>query len=114
VQYYPVVGEQSSYTMFEDDMMTPTSESGNAGRLITMLGDATGNSVDVKISAEGTYQGADLQKMLTFVFNCQTAKPATVLVNGKKARYVYDAENHAVSVTFKWKVEKPITIVLKK
>lgn len=114
VQYYPVVGEQSRYTMFEDDMVTPTSESGNAGRLITMLGDATGNSVDVKISAEGTYQGADLQKMLTFVFNCQTAKPATVLVNGKKARYVYDAENHAVSVTFKWKVEKPITIVLKK
>jgi hypothetical protein len=95
-------------------MTTPSSISGNKGRLITMLGDASGSSVDVRLSAEGTYNGADTQKIITFVFNCQSAKPASVSVNGKNARYIYDADNHTVAVTFKWKVDKPATITLKK
>jgi hypothetical protein len=114
VHYYPAGAVQSSYTLFEDDMATPSSISGNKGRLITMLGDASGSSVDVRLSAEDTYNGADTQKIITFVFNCQSAKPASVSVNGKNARYIYDADNHTVAVTFKWKVDKPATITLKK
>jgi alpha-glucosidase (family GH31 glycosyl hydrolase) len=114
VQYYPVGGVQSSYTMFEDDMTTPSSVTANKGRLITMLGDATGNSVDVSLSANGTYNGADTQKIITFVFNCQSAKPASVSVNGRKVRYIYDSDNNTVAVTFKWKVDKTATITLKK
>jgi hypothetical protein len=100
--------------MFEDDMTTPSSASGNKGRLITMHGDASGNSAAVRITADGSYNGADTQKFITFVFNCQTTKPSSVLINGKKSRYIYDEENHTVALTFKWKVEKPTTITLKK
>jgi alpha-glucosidase (family GH31 glycosyl hydrolase) len=114
INYYPAAGAVSTYTMFEDDMTTPSSASGNKGRLITMQGDASGNSAAVRITADGSYNGADTQKIITFVFNCQTTKPSSVLINGKKSRFIYDEENHTVALTFKWKVEKPTTITLKK
>lgn len=112
VQYYPSASELSSFTMFEDDFRTPSTLSHNQGRLITMTGDARGNTTAVSFKAEGQYPGMDpkAKKQITLVVNNQTSKPRKVTVNGRGAKYVYNAQAHTVTVTLGWKTDRAAEI----
>lgn len=110
VYYYPSASQRTSFTLFEDDMQTPSAVSANKGRLITFTGDATGRNVEITISADGFFNGQKDRKELTFVVNNQTSRPKSVTVAGRKARYTYDKDKATVTVSVDWKTAKPVTI----
>lgn len=66
VNYYPVEGVVSEYTMFDDDRKSPNSLAEGNYRLIHFKGDGDGN---VTVSAEGSYAGAPKTVEIDFITN---------------------------------------------
>lgn len=112
VQYYPSANVKTSFTMFEDDMSTPSALSKNMGREITFTGDATGKGVEIEIEAEGYFAAQDEQKSITLVVNNQKSEPRSVTLNGMNVRFTYDKKNARVTASFIWKTAKPAVILL--
>lgn len=114
IDYYPAEDTQTSSTIFEDDMTTPTTQGHNQGRTITMTGNDTGKQIDVTLCAQGDYAGAKDVKTLTMVFNGLKKQPRYIEADGRSLRIVYDKERGTATVAFAWHVERPIYIILKK
>lgn len=107
VRYYPVEGGNSSYTMYDDDRVSPTSLADGKYRLVKFEGSDSGRRVTV--SAEGTYPGAKSTVELTLVY-CRAAGPAAFRVNGRNMKASYDARNHTLTLRLKWPVGRPLNI----
>lgn len=112
VRYYPAPGTKTQSVMFEDDRAIPTSKSGNNGRIITFTGDDTAATTEVAVSASGHFSGMDAQKTVTLTIYGRNAEPHKVTVNGRKAKFTYSAADKAVTLTFKWRTDKPAVIRL--
>lgn len=107
INYYPVEGVESEYTLFDDNRTsTATIESGDY-RLITFAGAPGGTQITA--SASGTYAGAPNDITLTFVIH-RVASPVKLRVNGRLLTPKYNAGHHTLTFTFKWPVERPLTI----
>ena len=112
IRFFPAENARTSSTIFEDTMRLPSSVTGNAGRVITLTGDTTANSVQVTLSANGTYEGADTAKQITLVIEQQTRRPAKVTVNGRKTRFTYSSDSRTLSIPFTWKIAKDATVTV--
>ena len=66
VNYYPVEGATSAYTLFDDDRKSPRSLADAAYQLITFKGDDKKNSIVIEVSSEGSYKGMPERRELTF------------------------------------------------
>ena len=106
VNYYPVEGVDSEFTLFDDDRLsTQTIENGNY-RLITFKG-TSGSQITA--TSEGTYPGAQAEITLTFVIH-RVAAPAKLRVNGRNISPKYNADKHTLTFTFRWPVDRPLNI----
>ena len=112
LRYFPSAKVKTFFTMFEDDMATPTSKSNNQGRTLTFSGDATAKGVDFTLAADGYFAGMDKQKAVTLVVNNQNKEPRSVTMNGTNVRFVFNKEAKTVTVSFIWKTDTPTTIRL--
>lgn len=107
VNYYPVAGESSEFTMFDDDRTsTGTIDKGEC-RLITFKGSDGGHKINV--SAEGSYSGAPTSINLTFVIH-RAAAPATFRVNGRNIKPKYDAASHTLTFSLRWPVDRTLNL----
>lgn len=107
VQYYPVAGVDSQFTMFDDDRVsTGTIADGNY-RLITFTGKQGGERITVE--ATGSYTGAPVNIDLVLVIN-RAAGPATFRVNGRSMKARYDADAHTLTLRLRWPVERTLNI----
>lgn len=106
INYYPVAGVNSEYTLYDDNRMSANSLKSGEFRLIKFTG--TDGSL-INASAEGTYPGAPTDITLTFVIH-RAAAPAKLLVNGRNVTPKYNAEKHTLTFTFRWPVDRPLTI----
>lgn len=117
IEYFPVEGIESEYTLFEDDRKSTTSLVDDAYSLITFIGQTTYNGYEIRVSNDGTYAGAPKQKRLTFVIHNVDSKPRQVLVDGKKLSskaMFFNAKEETLMVSFDWNVDIPATIKIAK
>lgn len=85
VNYYPVNGATSAYTLFDDDRRSTRSLADAAYQLITFKGDDKESSIVIEVSAEGSYQGMPERRALTFAVH-GVGKPSAVVVDGRKIK----------------------------
>lgn len=110
VDYYPVKGLASSYTMYEDDRESAGSLAEGKYQLITFKGDDADGDIRITVSAEGTYDGAPKSKRLTFNL-MNVDKPASVTVGDKKLKgWKYDAQKRRLTLTTDWATARQLNI----
>ena len=114
VQYFPVNGVESSYTMYEDDCKSTRSLQDNQYSLITFTGADKDGNITIDINNKGTYTGAPAKKKMSIVVNNITAKPTQVTIDGKKVSAKFDKKNATLTVKFQWEVSNTITINITK
>ncbi len=107
VNYYPVAGESAEFTMFDDDRTSTGTIASGAHRLITFKGADSGHKINV--SADGSYPGAPGTISLTFVIH-RAAAPATFRVNGRYIKPKFNADDHTLTFTLRWPVERPLNL----
>ncbi|MDO4320092.1 MAG: glycoside hydrolase family 31 protein [Bacteroidales bacterium] len=107
VQYYPVAGVDSEFTMFDDDRVSTGTIARGDYRLITFTGKQGGNRISIE--AKGTYPGAPLNIDLVLVIN-RAAGPATFRVNGRNMKAKYDAAAHTLTLRLRWPVDRLLTL----
>lgn len=107
VNYYPVAGTDSQFTMFDDDRTSNGTLADGKHRLITFEGTAGGGRITV--SANGTYPGAPATINLKFVIH-RAAAPATYRVNGRKIKPKYNADDHTLTFSLRWPVDRPLKL----
>ncbi|MDE6300728.1 MAG: DUF5110 domain-containing protein [Muribaculaceae bacterium] len=108
VNCFPVAGETGSFTMFDDDRLTPgTLESGQY-RLISF--ETTAGAGVITVDAKGSYPGAPRTVSLDFVINRVAAPGARITVNGRAVKSRYDAEAHTLSFSIRWPVDRQLKI----
>lgn len=99
VSYYPVADTKSDYTLFDDDRISPRSLDERQYRLINFTGDcAPDGDITVTVGSEGSYKGAPDRIDIDFRVQGFARRPSAVTVNGKKARFTYDAARASLSV----------------
>ncbi len=114
VQYFPVNGVESSYTMYEDNCKSTRSLQDNQYSLITFTGADKDGNITIDINNKGTYTGAPAKKKMSIVVNNITAKPTQVTVDGKKVSAKFDKKNATLTVKFQWEVSNTTTINITK
>lgn len=115
VNYYLAPrGEVNSFTLFEDDMTTPSAKSGNKGLLIEMSGvTLDDNMTEISFRAEGGYEGMKTVKKINLVLHGISSAPYEVLLNGKKAKFNYDAATKTLKTEFSYNTEEPVKVLIK-
>ncbi|MDE6377970.1 MAG: DUF5110 domain-containing protein, partial [Duncaniella sp.] len=99
VSYYPVGGE-SSYTLYQDDLVSTGSLSQNEFRLITFKGDAAPGAITIAISSTGSYKGAAETIDFSFKVYRVASRPTSVKVDGKEvADWTYDASSEVLTLS---------------
>lgn len=86
IKYFPST-QASSYTLFDDNKLSPTSIADGQYQLIKFEGQVAGKTTEIKISSEGEYKEMPESRMLTFEIP-NVAKPKSVSVNGQTIQAV--------------------------
>ncbi|MDE6692510.1 MAG: DUF5110 domain-containing protein [Muribaculaceae bacterium] len=101
VEYYPVQGVESSFTLYDDNRISPQSLSSGEYRLITFKGDCTPGGTSIEISSVGGYPEAPTIFDLTFCVKNPAMANAKVTVDGKEVK----TANGADGLTFRFKYQ---------
>lgn len=107
VNYYPVQGETSQFTMYDDDHVSPDALSSGNYRLINFNGSAGGSRVT--IDAKGTYPGAPENIEIEFVIH-RAAAQAVFRVNGRNMKARYNAAAGTLTLHLRWPVSRQLII----
>lgn len=86
VDYYPVDGVESSYTLYDDDRVSAKALANKQYRLITFKGNDEEGKISIEISAEGTYAGAPASIDITMALQGIGSMPESITVDGKKVK----------------------------
>ena len=108
INYFPVAGVSSSYTLYDDDRISPSALADGKYRLITF--EAAEGGTRIVAEARGTYPGAPKNISLNFVINRVAAPGARIRVNGRFVRANYDELTHTLSFSLKWPVDRQLVI----
>ncbi len=125
IRYYPgKKGEKSSYTMYDDNRISPTSLADGEYQLTHFTGEVKGKETSISISSEGKY--ADMPEVRMFTMQLMdVAKPKKVaLSDGTKLDemmsvkmirqygWSYDEETRSLYVRFPY-ANSPLTLSIK-
>ena len=95
VEYYPTDSTTtSSFTLFEDDGVTPRTTASGEYALIRLTADNTPSTLTLGVEARGEYPGMPAKREITFVVH-NADKPAEV----KGARQSYDPRTRTLRLT---------------
>lgn len=113
VRYYPSA-EKTSYTMFDDNKLSPESLRLGEYELTTFTGRATSKGIDIDLDSEGGYDGMPDFRQLTIEIP-NTAKPRSVKLSDgspmpqmesvkliRQSGWYYDAKAKTLTVMFPW------------
>lgn len=113
INYYPIEGATGSYTLYDDNRVSPRSIEDGEYRLINFEGRQRKGVVEIDVSAEGTYPGAPEAVKLHFVVNCIGKAPKSVEVNKTKTEYRFNPAARTVEFEFEFRPEQPVTVKIK-
>lgn len=107
INYYPVEGVESSFSLFDDNRTSPDTIEKGEFRLITFNGSVGGTQISA--TCTGSYEGAPSEINLTFVIH-RVAEDAKLRVNGRNVNPKFNAAENTLTFSFKWPVDRPLTI----
>ena len=124
VRYYPS-SATTSYTLFDDNKMSPTSLKDKAYQLINFSGERSGNGINVKLDTNGgKYPDMPATRMITLEL-MDVDNPSAVTLSDKSMMerfespkmirqygYCYDSATRTLTVRFAWSY-KPLTVSVK-
>lgn len=114
VDYYPLDGTDSEYTLYEDDLKSPSAIKNNEYLALNFEGRDVNGVITVTLSSSGSYPGMAETKNIELVVHGLTAAPAEVRDNGVKATFNYDAENASLTLPVKFTVGREQVISIKR
>lgn len=98
ILYYPS-SETTSYTLFDDDRVSPRSLENGEYRLTTFSGVKKGKEITVDIDSEGTYPGIAPVQRYTFLVQGIGKRPSRVEISGQVFQgWKYDAASRVLSI----------------
>lgn len=121
VKYFPAK-EASSFTMFDDNRLSPTSLQDGEYQLTTFNAVPLGRKLEINISSEGSYKGMPQGRMITMEIP-GIARPAKVTVDGqtleavgspkaiRNAAWAYDSATRTLTIGFGYSY-KPLQLVI--
>lgn len=80
IRYYPDT-QLSSYTLFDDNHLSPTSLEDNQYRLDTFTARRQNAETQISVTSSGQYDGMPQTRMLTFEIPCTPAPPHAVTIS---------------------------------
>jgi alpha-glucosidase (family GH31 glycosyl hydrolase) len=114
IKYFPSE-EESEYTLYEDNRISPTSIEDNEYQAITFYGKTANGNTDITLSSKGRYQDMPDVRMLTFEIVNVNKMPANVSVSTypnmerfdslksiRQYGWYYDAKAKSLYVVFPW------------
>ncbi|MDE6018762.1 MAG: DUF5110 domain-containing protein [Muribaculaceae bacterium] len=116
VKYFPRK-EWSTYRMYDDNRISPTSLETGEYQLTTFSGSKQGTEIYVNIDSEGSYQGMPEHRMITLEI-VGVSNPKGVELDGQKLErmisakairqygYSYDATKRTISIVFAYAYKK--------
>lgn len=108
VKYFPA-RESSSFTMFDDNRLSPTSIQDGEYQLTTFTAIPEGRSVEIKISSEGGYREMPKSREITLeIPGISTPREVSV----PKSDWKYNASNRTLTVRIKFEYN-PISLTIK-
>lgn len=126
IRYFPS-DTWTSYTLFDDNRLSPTSLADRAYQLTTFSGRRHGNNIEISMKSDGgRYEGMPAYRVFTFEIEGVDKKPVSVTASDgtalpavaktsgtKQGGWWYDAANHTLGVRLPWAYEdNALTIVL--
>ncbi len=100
INWYVQPEGESSYTLFDDNRMSPSTLAEAQYRLITFKGDVAEGGSTLTVSSEGSYEGAPAKIRLHMALHCLRAMPKKVTVNGRKTHFEVHENNLLFNVEF--------------
>ena len=108
INYFPVTGVSSSYTLYDDDRTSPSALESGQFRLINF--EATDGGTRIVADAKGSYPGASKTLQLNFVINRVASPGARIRVNGRFVRAAYDPYGKTLTFSLRWPVDRQLVI----
>ncbi len=112
IDYYPVDGVKSSYTLYDDNRISSRALANKEYRLITFDGNAAADKIDIAIAAQGSYPGAPDKIEMTFAVQGVSQLPQEILVNGQKVEGAI--ADGALTFPVSFNTAEKVTITIKK
>lgn len=123
VKYFPS-DEQTEYTLFEDDRVSPESLADGTYKLMTFAGKRSGKEIAIDMESTGFYRNCPEVRMLTLEI-VGIPRPASVQLSNelpipdftsvkaiRQAGYHYDAATRTLTVQFPWNYD-PLSLIVK-
>lgn len=113
VKYFPSE-EETTYTMYDDNRLSPTSLADGDYQLITFTGSRGGDGISISLHADGDYKEMPSTRMITLEIPAAKAPQDVTISNGARMEaavspqairqygYCYDAKNGLSVVKFAW------------
>ena len=111
VNYYPVAGVDSEYTMYDDNRISSSSLKNGQFRLISFKGVNKDGAISISVASEGSYAGAPDKIEMNFAVHGLNAQPTEVNVDGKKVKTTF--ANGTLSFPVKFIPGKQLSITIK-
>lgn len=115
VRYYPS-NTSTSYTMYDDNRLSPTSLSDGNYQLTTFTGESEGKGIRIDIKSEGKYEGMPDMKQITMEV-IDVKKPSKVEFSGigelpmmesakmiRQYGWTYDGDHKTLTIIFPWNI----------
>ncbi len=128
IRYYPE-DKETSYTLFDDNRLSPASIEKKEYRLTEFKGKSSDKNIDISIKSEGEYPDAPQTQLLTFEIENISKEPKTVTIKGlpgisklsratspkaiRQYGWSYDTESHRLTIKLSWNF-LPVELKIKK
>lgn len=113
VDYYPLEGSESEYTLFEDDLRSTKNIKDHNYLRIIFNGKEENGDININISSQGEYPGMVNEKIIELVVHGVYETPVKVTENGVNAKYSFDNVLHTVTLKVNYNTSKETDINIK-
>lgn len=114
IDYYPLEGSESEYTLFEDDLKSPSNIKENKYLEIYFSGKDENNIITIDISSAGSYPGMVKDKIIELVIQGIDIAPKDIKVNNHKMPFSYDSLLRTVTIMLEYHVDSKMTVTINK
>lgn len=111
IEYYPVEGVKSQSLLYDDADPGRRHAPDSDSREITFEGSCAGGVIEIKAHADSPEGGPDT---LVFLVNGLAERPRSVTVNGREARFDYNASAHAATVETVLEGDRTLEVCLRR
>ena len=114
IDYYPLNGSESLYTLYEDDLKSPDAINKKEFLTISFEGKDNGKDIVIIISSEGGFPGMKKYKTFDFVIHGIQHYPRSITINNKPVSGNYDNNKEELMLTTVYRTGEIVKIKIHK